>query len=179
MGVGADQGVRVGAEHTVDLTRHDDACEVLDVDLVNDAHAWRNDLEVVEGRLAPAQELVALTVALVLHVHVELDRFGGAEVVDLDRVVDDQLGRSQRVDLLGLSTELDDLLAHCREVDDAGHAGEVLHDHTGGGELNFRSRFGTGIPVAEGFDMLRSDIRTVFSAQQILHQHLEAERKLL
>ena len=50
--------------------------EVLDVDLVHDAGARRHDLEVVERALAPAQELVALAVALVLEVDVALEGVG-------------------------------------------------------------------------------------------------------
>jgi hypothetical protein len=49
---------------------------VLDVDLVDDAGARRDDLEVVERRLAPAQELVALAVALVLDLDVALEGVG-------------------------------------------------------------------------------------------------------
>ncbi|SIJ26927.1 Uncharacterised protein [Mycobacteroides abscessus subsp. abscessus] len=177
--VGADERVGVGAEHSVDLTRHDDAGEVFDVDLVDDAHAGRHDLEVVERGLAPAEELVALAVALVLDVHVALDRVGRAEGVDLDGVVDDELGRGERVDLVRIAAELRDLLTHRGEVDDAGHAGEVLHDHTGRGELDLRARVGAGIPVREGLDVLLGDVGTVFGAQQVLQQHLEAEGKLL
>ena len=177
--VGADQGVRVSPEDSVDLARHDHASQVLDVDLVDDAHAWRHDLEVFECGLSPAQELVALTVALVFDVHVQFDGVGGAEAVDLHRVVDDQLGRSQRVHLIRAAAEFDDLLAHGGEVDDAGHTGEVLHHHTSRGELDLSIGFGTGVPAAEGFNMFRSDVCAVFRAQQVLQQHLEAEGKLL
>ena len=68
--VGAHAGVGVG--HPVAL--HHDARQVLDVDLVHDAGARRHHLEVVEGALAPAQELVALAVALVLDLDVALER---------------------------------------------------------------------------------------------------------
>ena len=68
------QRVRVGRQLAVDLAGEDDAGEVLDVDLVHDAGAGRHDLEVVERALAPAQELVALVVALVLELDVALER---------------------------------------------------------------------------------------------------------
>ena len=64
--VGADEGVGVG----LTVAGHDHARQVLDVDLVDDAGAGRDDLELAERRLAPAQELVALLVALVLQLHV-------------------------------------------------------------------------------------------------------------
>ena len=98
------RGVRVGADERVGVgltpsPLEDDAGEVLDVDLVHDAGARRHDLEVVERGLAPAQELVALLVALVLQLDVALEGVRRAEQVGDDRVVDDQLGRRQRVDL--------------------------------------------------------------------------------
>ena len=146
------RGVRVGADERVGVGQavagEHDAGEVLDVDLVHDAGARRHDLELVERGLAPAQELVALEVALVLEFDVALERVGRAEQVGDDRVVDDQLGRRQRVDLGRVAAELDDGLAHRGEVDDGGHAGEVLHDDAGGGELDLGVRLGVGRQLA-------------------------------
>ena len=116
--VGAHTGVGVG--HPV--AHHHGAGQVLDVDLVHDAGARRHHLEVVEGALAPAQELVALAVAGVLDVDVALEGAGVAEHVDDHRVVDHHFGRRQRVHLLGIAAEVADRLAHGGEVDDArGH----------------------------------------------------------
>lgn len=126
--VGADQGVGV----RLAVAGHDDAGQVLDVHLVDDAGAGRDDLELVERGLAPAQELVALAVAAVLQLDVLLERVVGAELVGDDGVVDDQLGRGQRVDLGRVAAELLHGLTHGGEVDDTGHAGEVLHDHAVG-----------------------------------------------
>ncbi len=105
-----------------------------------------HDLEVVEGRLAPAEELVALAVALVLDLDVALERVLGAEQIGDDRVVDDEFGRRERVDLGRVAAEVGDGLAHRGEVDDAGHAGEVLHDDAGGRELDLGVGLGRGIP---------------------------------
>lgn len=128
-------GVRVGADEGVGVrlavADHDRTGQVLDVHLVDDAGARGDDLEVVEGGLAPAQELVALLVAAVLQLDVLAEGVRGAELVGDDRVVDDQLGRGERVDLRRVAAELLDSLAHGGEVDDTGNAGEVLHDHAG------------------------------------------------
>ena len=150
---------------------------MLDVDLVHDAGARRDDLELVEGALAPAQELVALLVALVLEVDVALEGVGAAEHVDDHRVVDDQLGGGERVDLRRVAAELGDGLAHGGEVDDAGDAGEVLHDHPGRGELDLGVRLGGRVPAGQRADVVRGDVRAVLGAQQVLQQHLEAERQ--
>ena len=157
----------------------DDLREVLDVHLVHDAGSGRDDLEVVERRLAPAEELVALAVALVLDLDVALERVLGAEEVGDDRVVDDHLGGCERVDLLGVAAERDDGLTHRREVDDAGHAREVLHDHARRRELDLGVGLGGGNPRAECLDLLLGDVLAVFGAEQVLEQHLQAERELL
>ena len=51
-----------------------DAREVLEVDLVDDPRVRRHDLEALERRLAPAQERVALAVALELLLGVDAER---------------------------------------------------------------------------------------------------------
>lgn len=171
--VGADEGVGVGLA----VADHDRTGQVLDVDLVDDAGAGRDDLEVVEGGLAPAQELVALAVAAVLQLDVLREGLVGAELVGDDGVVDDQLGRGERVDLRRVAAELLDSLTHGGEVDDTGHAGEVLHDHTGGGELDLLAGLGLRVPAAEGPDVVGGDVRAVLGPEQVLQQHLQAVRK--
>src|SRR5699024_4458429 len=121
--VGADQGVRVGAQHSAHLAGHDHACQVLDVDLVHDAGARGYHLEVVESGLAPAQELVPLVVALVLDLHIALEGVRAAEHVDLDRVVDHQFGWGLRVDAGGIAAQFGHRLTHGGQVHDAGHTG--------------------------------------------------------
>ena len=106
----------------------DDRGEVLEVDLVHDAGPGRHDAQVAERGLGPAQELVALAVALVLALDVERERIVCAEPVDLDRVVDDEIGRDERVDPRRVAAEVGHRVAHDRQVDDGRHAGQVLHD---------------------------------------------------
>ncbi len=175
--VGADHGVGVGPQHAVDLAGHHHAGEVLDVDLVDDSGAGRHDLELVERGLAPAQELVALAVARVLELDVALLGVGVAEEVGDHRVVDDQLGRGERVDAGGVAAEVADGLAHGGQVDDARHAGEVLHDHAGRRELDLGVRLRLRVPGAERTDVVGGDVRAVLGPQQVLQQHLEAVRK--
>ena len=96
-----------------------------------DAGARRHNAEVVEAPLAPFQERVALHVAFIFAVHVRLEGRGVAEFVDHDRVVDHQVDRDQRVDLLGVAAKRLDRVAHRGQVDHGGHAGEILHQHAG------------------------------------------------
>ena len=178
VGVGADAGVRVGPERSVNFAGHDGAGQVLDVDLVHDAGSRRDDLEVVERGLAPTQELVPLAVALVLDLHVALQCAGVAEGVDLHGVVDHHFGRCQRVDPLGVSAEFLDCFTHGGKVHNAGHASEVLHDHARRRELDFSVGLGAGVPAGQCSDVIGRNVGAVLGPQQVFKQYLEAERKV-
>ncbi|CAB4921390.1 unannotated protein [freshwater metagenome] len=177
--VGAHAGVGVGEGLAVLVAGEDHAGQVLDVDLVDDAGARGDDLEVVEGALAPAEELVALAVALVLDLDVALEGLGGPEHVGDDGVVDDQLGRGERVDLRRVAAEVGHGLAHGGQVDDAGHAGEVLHDHAGRGELDLLVGLGRGVPAGDRPHVVGGDVRAVLGAEQVLQEDLEAVGQLV
>src|SRR5438552_1935363 len=64
VGVGPHQGVGDRDLLAAEIAHLDDLCEVLEVDLVADAHARRYEREVMERLLRPTQERVALAVAL-------------------------------------------------------------------------------------------------------------------
>jgi hypothetical protein len=64
-------------------------------------------------------------------------------------------------------------LAHGGEVDDAGHAGEVLHDHAGRRELDLDARLGRRVPVRERVDVICRDVGAILGAQQVLGEHLQ------
>ena len=174
--VGAEHGVREGEHFAVDFTRHHDAGEIFQVDLMDDAGIGRHDLEVLQGGLAPAQEAVTLHVALELDLAVEVQRVRAAIHVDLHRMVDHQFRRNERVDQLRVATELGHGIAHRGEVDHARHAGEVLQHHAGRHEGDLGVGLGGGLPRCNRFDVVRSDRHpAVLAAQQVLQQDLHAE----
>jgi hypothetical protein len=145
---------------------------VLEVDLMHDAGRRRHHLEVVERLLAPAQEGVALLVAAELDRHVLVERGRLAEHVDLHRVVDHELGRSQRVDPVRVAAERAHGVAHRREIHHAGHAREILQHHARGHERDLGVGLALGVPVAYRLDLLRSHADAVLVAQQVLEQDL-------
>jgi hypothetical protein len=99
------------------------------------------------------------------------------EVVDDDRVVDDHLGGGQRVDAGRVAAQVADGLAHGGQVDDAGHAGEVLHDDAGRGELDLHARRRGGVPAAERADVVGGDVGAVLGAEEVLQQDFQAVRE--
>ena len=133
VGVGADKGV--GNPQTAFLTGY--AGDPLEVDLVDDAAAGRDSTEVIEALLAPFEELVALEVALVLYLEVELARIGeAARDIDLDRVVDYQIYGDLRVHHLRVATQCHHRIPEGGDVDHGGDSCEILQDHPAGAEWN-------------------------------------------
>ena len=66
-------------------------------------------------------------------------------------------------------------VAHRGEVDDRGHAGEVLHDHAGGGEGDLLAGLRVRVPGRQRLDVLLRDGAVAFGAEEVLEQDLEAE----
>jgi hypothetical protein len=89
-------------------------------------------------------------------------------------VVDHQVGRCQRVDLLRFAAEVADRLAHGGQVDDAGDTGEILHHDTGRRVLNLNAGLRLGIPVRYRFDVVFGDVGPVLVAKQVLGEDFEA-----
>ena len=176
--VGADQGV---AEGPAVGGGEDQPGQVLEVHLVADAGARRHGPEPVEGALGPAQQLVALDVALVLDGHVLVVGRGVARALDDHRVVDDQLDRDQGVDLRRVAPEAGQGVAHGGQVDHAGHPGEVLHEDALGRQGDLVRRvtralpvgLGIGTPGGHGHDVVGRDVGGVLVAQQVLEDHLD------
>ncbi len=100
---------------------------------------------------------------------------GGAEFVHLHRVVDDQLGRHQRIYALRIAAQRLDGVAHGGQVDDGGHAGKVLHQHARGHVGNLAAGLGLGVPVGQEVDVAGGNVHAVFAAQQVFKQNLQAE----
>jgi hypothetical protein len=171
--VGTHAGVGVGDAVAV----HHDPGQVLDVHLVHDAGAGRHHLELAERVLAPAQELESLVVALELDLHVPGERVRAAEHVRHHGVVDDQLGRAERVDLGRVTAQGLHGLPHRGQVDHRRDAGQVLQDDPGRGELDLGVGLLARIPPGERRHVVGGDVDAVLVAEQVLQQDLQAERE--
>ena len=142
MRVCPEQRVGERQQPPVDLTYFDDPCKVFEVHLMHDAGVRWNDLKILKGALAPTQEGIPLPVPLELHLGVSQHRGRSSEFVDLNGVVDHQLGRKQRIDADRVPAERMHRLAHCGEIDDRRHPGEVLEEDAARPEGDFVPRLG-------------------------------------
>ena len=175
--VGPDERVRERERAAVLVARLDHAREVLEVDLVDDAGVGRDDAEVVERRLAPAQEGVALAVPLELALGVLEHGHARAELVDLHRVVDDELGGDLRIDRRGLAAEVDHRLAHRGQVDDRRDAREVLQEHARGAEGDLVLGLGLRVPAGDGAHLVGAAVTERLRAEDVLEQHPQRVRQ--
>ena len=178
VGVGTHQRVRVGLDNAVvPVPREDHPGEVFQVDLVADAGVRWDHHEVVEGLLRPSQQLVALVIALELQLGVLPGCIRGAEHIGDDRVVDHEFTGDQGVDPLRVTAQFGHRIAHGHQVNDAGHTGEVLHEHPGRGVLDFDVTDVLGIPGLQRLNLRGGDNAAILVAQQVLQQHLQAVRE--
>ena len=143
---------------------------------MHDPRIRRHDLESRERFLRPAQERVALAIALELEIGVDLERGRRAELIDDDRVVDDELGGEQRIHAFGIAAHLHHRVPHRGEIHDGGDAGEVLQQHARRHERDLFIRQPERLPTRQFLHVGGLDHATVFAAQQILEQDLEGIR---
>ena len=133
---------------------------MLDVDLVHDSSPRRDYLQLVECTLAPAQELVALPVSLVLQVDIALESIATAEHIGNHGVIDDQLCRRQRIDRVRIAAQSSHRLAHRGQIDQTGHAGEILHNDPSRSELDLSGRLRLRVPTRKCRDVFGRDMCT-------------------
>ena len=175
--VRADHGVGHGDGAPALFLGPDRAGQIFEIDLVADAGAGRHDAEVTEGGLAPAQELVTLAVALELAPDIGAEGIRAAVAVHHDRVVDDEVHRAQRVDLLRVAAELGHGVAHGGKIDHSRHAGEVLHQHARGPEGDLGARAALLQPGAEARDVIDRDRAPVLVPEQVLGEDAQRDRQ--
>ena len=177
VGIGADERVRVGGLLSFVGAGEHRAAKVLEVHLVADAGAGRDDGEIAEGALPPAQEGVAFFIALELLRGVQQECRRCAVFIDLNRVIDDEVGGLQRVDAPWVAAEGGDRVAHRREVDHGRNAGEVLQEDAGDAEGDLALGAGLHIPARERFDVGAFDEGAVLVPEEILEEDLERHRQ--
>ena len=173
MRIGTNERVRQRNLAASDLAYVNHGGEVLNIDLVDDAHARWHDTQPTEGTLAPAEEAVALAVALVLALDVLRERVLGPEGVDLDRVVDHEVDRHVRVDVAGVAAHQSVRIAHGSKVGDRRNTSEVLQDHTRRNKRHRCALWCRSRPRGKCANVGLRDVLTNRIAQLHLEQHAD------
>ena len=170
--VGPDE--RVGERDAVPVV--DDAREELEVHLVDDPGRRRNDLEVREPALAPAQERVPLAVPLELELGVAPIANGVANSSTCTEWSITSSAGSCGLIRSG-AAEVGHRVPHRGEVDDRRHAGEVLEQHAPGRERDLLRRLRRRDPARDGLDVGRGDRDAVLVPEDVLEQDPQRVRE--
>src|SRR6185312_9462249 len=152
------------------LVREDDRREVFEINLMNDSGIGRNDAEVLESRLAPTQKTVALAITLEFEKRVRAERVLRAKLIDLHRMIDDQIDGDQRICKLRVGVQIAQGVAHRSEIDHAGNTGKILQKHAGWHEADFARRR-LHIPFRDILDVGLFNVLAVLVPQQIFEQN--------
>src|SRR5262245_552852 len=92
-------------------------------------------------------------------------------------MVDDQVNRHLRIDLLAITAELFHRVAHGGKVDDNRNASKVLHQHARRAECDLALGGLSLEPLGYGLDVVFSDRASILIAQQILKQDFHRKRQ--
>ncbi len=114
-----------------------------------------------------------------------VEALGGPRSLEYHRVVDDQLHRHERIDLVRVAAERDDRVAHRGEVDDGRHARQVLHQDALRRESDLLGVVPGGLAVArrvlapsrERLDVGGVHLHAVLVSQEVLQEHLDRVRQ--
>ena len=167
MRVGTHQRIGIGRPASVHLRAEDHGREVLQVDLVHDACVRRHHAEVAEGGLSPAQQDIALAIALEFQQCVDAEGILAAELIHLHGMIDDEVGRKQRIGEPGVGAHFGERVAHGGEIDDTGHAGEVLQQDARRHEADLLG-VGSADTARHIIDIGSGDLTAVLIAEQVL-----------
>jgi len=94
-------------------------------------------------------------------------------------VVDDEVDRDERVDLLRVAAEARHGVAHRGEVDEGGDSGEVLEEYASRTKRDLVGGLRPGVPARQRLDVGGLDRDPVLVAEQVLEQDPERPRQPL
>ena len=178
--VGAYARVREGDDVPVlARMRPDRLRQIFEVDLMANAGTGRHDAEIAECLLAPLQKPVALLVALVFEFDIAGKCHRCPELIHDDGMVDDEVDRNERIDLLRIAAKRGHRVSHSCQIDHCRNAGEVLHEDAGRAVGYLDSSLAlVSEPACNCLDAFLRDRASIFIAEQVLQQNLHRIRQL-
>jgi len=124
-------------------------CKVFQINLMDDSDTWWNHLEGIKSLHPPFQELVSFPVSSEFLVQIAIHGVSGSCEIHLDRVVDDQIDRNERLDDFWILIQTIDGRTHCGKINQQGDSREVLQDDTSNDKWDFGSSFCIRLPLGQ------------------------------
>jgi hypothetical protein len=117
---------------------------------------------------------VAFAVAGHFQLDVDLERISGGRAIHLHTVIDDQIGRNKGVHGRRITTGPGQGGTHRRQIDQGGHAGEILEDHPGGHQGYCLGADLVRLPGGKVVDISIAHQALRVMAQQIFQENTQA-----
>ena len=138
------RGMRVGANECIGIGNFDRLClataildflfarpdglrKIFQIYLMADARIGWHDREVFKRLLAPFQEAITLAIALIFEIDILFESLCGAEFVHNHRMVDDEINRNKRINLLRVAAQIFHGIAHGGQINHCRNARKILH----------------------------------------------------
>ena len=179
MGIGAQHAVRIDQKFPVPCAGGDHRGQVFEVDLMDDAGARRHHPEIVKGPLSPVEHGVALMVALHLQTDIDSKGLGAGGSVNLDGVVDHQVGRDKGVHGGGIAAVTGQGGTQRRQVDQGRNPGKILEKYPARHERDGGITDPPGLPGGQIVDILSAGQALGIMAEQVFKENAEGKRQAL
>ncbi len=150
---------------------------MLEVHLMDDPDAGRHHTEGFKSLLTPFEEFVALAVTLKLILQVRGKGQIASGSVHLNRMVNHQINRHERLDLFRVATLLLHGIPHCSEVHQQGHTREILQYDPGHHKRDFHRLWLPCVPVCQGLHIPLTDLAAIAIAQHRLQHDPDTHRQ--
>ena len=167
MRVGAHQRIGIGNLLAVLLFMPYSLTEIFKVDLMANTGTRWHHAKTVKSFLSPTQKEITLMVAS----HLQLDVLGKSLLItkgiDGNRVVDHQVHRRQRINLIHIPAQALYRLSHGSKVNHGRYTGKVLHQHSRRAIGYFALGMAVFLPIDNCLQVSLGDGFTVQVTQQV------------
>src|SRR5581483_7969122 len=147
------------------------ARQVFEIDLVHDTGVRRNNGQIAEAGLSPAEKCVTLLVAQKLEFGVEAEGLGRSELIHLHRVINHKLGRLQGIDQRVIAAQALHRIAHGGKIDYRWNTSEILEQHPDGRKRDLFVGFASTVPGSQRENVIFSHVAAIFRAKQVLQKN--------
>ena len=146
---------------------------------MDDACGRRDEPEVGKRSAAPAQEFVPFAVPLKFPSLIQTQRFRRSKHIHLDRMVNDEVTRDHRVDLLRIPPFAAQTGPEGRQIHQGRDPGKILQHHPGRFEWNLLSGARLGIPQSQAPDVPLRYLGPVEISQERFQKDFDGKRELV
>ena len=151
--------------------------DIFQIHLMANPRPRRHNAKILKRPLPPFQKLVTLAIALELPLHIRLKRLRRPKFIHHHRMVNHQINRHNRINLLRIAPKALHRLPHRRQIHHGRHTRKILHQHTGRAIRNLMARTLFLLPIRQRLNILSRHRTPIFKPQQILQKHLQSVRK--